>query len=92
MIIWQNEVCGHLVGAATDIGLFAQQREAGHRHEDGLQVDAPQVHEENDLKSFTFSRSDTFLEYYVNVIFKMSKIEFKHLLIFLKLFGNIFFK
>ena len=51
MIIWQNEVSSHLVWAAANVSLLTEQREAGHGHEDSLQVDAPQVHEENDLKS-----------------------------------------
>lgn len=50
VIVWQNEVGRHLVRAAANVGLLAQQREAGHGHEHSLQIDAPQVHEENNLK------------------------------------------
>ncbi len=41
---------GHFVEAEADFGLFAEEAEAGHGGLDGVDVDAPQVDEEDDLE------------------------------------------
>ena len=55
MIVGQKIGAGEdVVRAAPNVGLFAKEGEAGHGDEDGLGVDAPQVHEKHHLKSHRF--------------------------------------
>ena len=49
-VVGQEDGRGHLVGAAPDVGLLAQQAEAGHADQHGLGVNAPEVHEQHHLQ------------------------------------------
>ena len=55
-IIRKEALDGELLSRAVDFRLFAEEREARHRHEDGLDVDAPRVDEEHHLRGQTISR------------------------------------
>ena len=40
----------YLIASPTNVGLLAEQREAGHGHGHGVHVDGPEVHEEDNLQ------------------------------------------
>ena len=46
-----------LVGAAANLRLFAEKTEARHRGENGIDVDAPQIHEKHHLTRTTLSNN-----------------------------------
>ena len=49
-VVGQEDRGRHLVGAAPDVGLLAKQAEAGHADQNGLRVNAPEVHEQHHLQ------------------------------------------
>lgn len=51
LVIRQELSNRHLLGTTSYIRLLAEQAEAGHRYQHCLNVNTPQVHEEDNLKS-----------------------------------------
>ena len=51
VVVWLQLRDCHLVRAAPDVCLLAQQAEAGHCRLHRLDIDAPQVDEENHLRT-----------------------------------------
>ena len=56
VVVWLQLRDCHLVRAAPDVCLLAQQAEARHRRLNRLHVDAPQVDEENHLRTAAAKR------------------------------------
>ena len=67
-IVGQEDAGRHLVGAAANVGLLAEQGEAGHADQDGFGVDAPEVHEQDHLQLDMGLPTDGNLRAHVGVV------------------------